>query len=187
MKQIILKTLLILGVAFNCATSFANSNRVVEALIPPEGFENFFKSYIHQYGNCIHGSMRYYTSATNFVDSNTALDSEKYSDVKIYLLENGQYIAEVELLIPWTEFGEGIKRVISEKQIRGNWFVENDKLILENLGFGKAVQVLEDEKMLKAVEFKIENNYLTEFVNTIYYLRKSESTNVIPELEVSCY
>lgn len=186
MKDLVIKAIVMLGVALSGAFSFANENEIAEPLVPAEGYEAFFNGYMHKHGPCMPGFIRYYTSAYTFIDSRTAKDSGKFSTLKIYLLAGGQYIANADLLIPWTDFGEGIKRIVDSQQIRQEWHVENGLLVLENLGTGRAVQIVQDGKILRGIELKIENQSLTEYAGTVYYLTNSESTNVVPELEVAC-
>ena len=104
-----------------------------------ESYEAYYNKFLFEPQECNPDKSRYYRFAGSDGFSKIKEDKEHYFDVDLHLLKDGTYIVEIDFLLPAPQWGFNTMIVEKTEVQRGRWSVVEEKIVLENLGYGKAL------------------------------------------------
>lgn len=148
-----------------------------------QSYESYFRHFLFAPQPCSLEYSRYYKFASTNGVAVLASDPKLRFTVTTYLFPDQTYRADFELLKPRPDINDYTYEVLDNYDQRGKWAVENEVIVLENLGVGKALIYNERQAFDLHVESTIARGIFNQS-DTI--LTTASSTSVPDELEVQC-
>lgn len=171
-----------------CAKSSApsdSSGTVVKHSAPTgeDSYESYYKKFLFEPQVCSPKYPRYYKFASSNGVSILASNSKLRLSITAYLFADNTYRATLDLLKPRPDVNEYTYEVLENHELRGNWIVECEKIILENLGTGNALTY----NGRRAVDLHIESSVAGGLFSQSETILTGATSSYVPDdLEIRC-
>lgn len=167
----------------NSPSSSSNHTTKYSAPAGDDSFESYYNHFLFKPLPCSGSKIRWYQQASSSDIAMLTSNPELFFSMRLFLLPNNSYSAEIQLLKPRPDISNYTSEVLKTYEQGGKWSVVDNAIVLENLGVGH-VLTYNGHRAINLDLANVASGALFNQSNTVLTIAESDSAP--QQLEVQC-